>query len=909
MIERAGELATGARVLAEGGLLLIEGPAGIGKTTVLDALLAGTERTVLRARGAELERGLAFGLVRQLFERPLAADPGLRARVLTGAAAQAAAVVDPTASASAPAAPEAVRHALTWLTANLAEEAPLVLALDDLGWSDPASLAWVLHLARRLPDLPLAVLATWRTADPLSDEDALDRLRDEPAATVVRPAPLTDAGVAALVRRRLGGAGDDVCLACARATGGNAFLVEELLRVLADRPGVDAASVRPESVARSVHRRLAQLPEAAEKAAQACAVLGDDAELRHVEAVAGLGRAAAVDGIDALAGAGILAPGRPLRFLHPLVRTAVYGRMPEQARAQAHADAARLLAAEGADDQRVATHLLAAPPAGEERWAAVLARAGTAALGRGAPAEAARLLERALEEPPPVADRPALLLELGRAEVRLQRPEGGDRLRAVADGDGPPRLRAIAVGELTARRLFLGLAPDFDRLERARAALGPEDADLSSQLAATAITAGYLLDRDGTAAATETVALARGVAGTTPAQRLLLAAHAYHLFATGAESAGTCAALAGRALEGGDIVRAFPEAGPVGMAVLVLALTGHPDAARDAIETGLAVAREQGSEGAFAVWSMTDCYRGWLVGELVEAEAAGRSALAASAALPLTAKGASGYLARVLAERGDLAGAAALVEPLVGGATLVDVLATASLAGVRLAQARLGEAADLAADVGRALAARGSADHPGVPWRLLRAGALAAQGDDAAAGALIAEQWVATERLDFPRLTALTERTQGLVERDATLLATAAERFAAAGIRLEQARTLLDLGALLRRGKQRADAREPLRAALDLADRCGATALVDRAHEELAATGAKPRRVRLSGVDALTPSELRVAHMAVEGLGNRDIAQALFVSRRTVETQLGSAYRKLDIASRDGLAAALAVSA
>jgi DNA-binding CsgD family transcriptional regulator len=127
----------------------------------------------------------------------------------------------------------------------------------------------------------------------------------------------------------------------------------------------------------------------------------------------------------------------------------------------------------------------------------------------------------------------------------------------------------------------------------------------------------------------------------------------------------------------------------------------------------------------------------------------------------------------------------------------------------------------------------------------------------------------------------------------------------AAPSRLEHARTLVELGAALRRDQQRAAAREPLRVGLDLAQRCGAERLASRAEEELRATGARPRRRELAGRDALTASERRVARMAAEGLSNPEIAQSLFVTIKTVEMHLGHAYRKLDVGSRAELAGVL----
>ena len=120
---------------------------------------------------------------------------------------------------------------------------------------------------------------------------------------------------------------------------------------------------------------------------------------------------------------------------------------------------------------------------------------------------------------------------------------------------------------------------------------------------------------------------------------------------------------------------------------------------------------------------------------------------------------------------------------------------------------------------------------------------------------------------------------------------------------------MTDLGASLRRGNRRAEARDIHRQALELAQRLRANPLADRAREELVATGARPRRLVLSGVDSLTPSERRIAAMAAEGLSNREIAQALFLTLRTVEMHLSNAFRKLDISSRTQLPAALASSA
>jgi DNA-binding CsgD family transcriptional regulator len=155
-----------------------------------------------------------------------------------------------------------------------------------------------------------------------------------------------------------------------------------------------------------------------------------------------------------------------------------------------------------------------------------------------------------------------------------------------------------------------------------------------------------------------------------------------------------------------------------------------------------------------------------------------------------------------------------------------------------------------------------------------------------------------------PRTIGIALRTIGVLqggEDGLRSLEEALEVLDGSPARLEQARTLVELGAALRRSNRRVEAREPLRAGLELADRCGATRLAEHARTELRATGARPRRAQLSGADALTPAERRVAGMAADGMSNPEIAQALFVTINTVEGHLRHVYQKLSISSRGQL--------
>jgi DNA-binding CsgD family transcriptional regulator len=196
-----------------------------------------------------------------------------------------------------------------------------------------------------------------------------------------------------------------------------------------------------------------------------------------------------------------------------------------------------------------------------------------------------------------------------------------------------------------------------------------------------------------------------------------------------------------------------------------------------------------------------------------------------------------------------------------------------------------------------------------LPWRSEAALAQLALGDHESAERLAEEELELARAFGAPRALGVALRAAGVVaggDRGASLLREAIDTFEHGGARLERARALADLGAMLRRRNRRTEARELLREALDAAHRAGAMPLADYAETELRATGARPRRVVLTGIDSLTASERRIVELASQGLSNREIAQTLFITARTVEGHLTSVFRKLRVQSRDELPAALA---
>ncbi|MER6123778.1 BTAD domain-containing putative transcriptional regulator [Streptomyces sp. NPDC001795] len=315
----------------ESGLVLIEGPAGIGKSRLLAELrrLADDHGVlVLHTRGSRREMEHGFGAVRRLLEDAVARSGD---RLPAGPAAPAAGVFGRHPDGGGPG-PDGftVLSGLYRIVVTLAAERPVLLCVDDLQWCDTASRHFLAYLARRLDGLPVLVAATVRTGEPDPDA-ALTELAQDPAAVRIHPEPLGAGSVAALVHRRLGEAADDTFTGtCHRTTAGNPLLLHLLLRALraagvrphADQVGT-VTELGPRAVSGLVLARLAELPPASATVARAIAVLGDGAELPAVAQLTGLSESAAAEAMAPLVRAEVIRDQYPLGFVHPIVADAV----------------------------------------------------------------------------------------------------------------------------------------------------------------------------------------------------------------------------------------------------------------------------------------------------------------------------------------------------------------------------------------------------------------------------------------------------------------------------------------------------------------------------------------------------------------------------------------------------------
>ena len=921
----------GDALSGRGGAVLLEGPVGIGKTTLLAAASARARDqgfAVLHGCADELETDAAWGVVIQLMGRSVDVDD---TDLFDGAAALARPLLTQGSTADDPAAdPFGVLHGLHWLTAALAERRPLLLVIDDVQWSDPLSLRFVHYLLRRVDGLRAAVLLARRTGDPTNEaaQALLDRIALGPSVTVRRVAPLAAELVEAMVRSDLPEADPALRTNVVEAVAGNPFLYREVVGALraerADPPanGADALKgLRLGHVRDSVRVRLGRLGADAARVAAATAVLGSGANSQRAAQLAGIDEPCTARAIDTLVAADILVTSPRLQFVHPIIREVVYADLGDARRRVEHMGAAEILHRNGAPAAEVAGQLLKADPS-SLRWAIDTLRAAAAeAYSSGAFERAATLLAHALAGERDPEARSRMLLELGRYEVASGSASAIERLQeALALVPRAPEHADIAwqLGDsLYGAGRFDDAAQAYERGLGlvADSALHDRDLIVEARLLAGLHTSSLLLGSpaEQTVARIETL-VSDPPAAPSLAERTVLAS-----------AVGACALgqqlhrsrvllLADRVLSGADSAEVLtrPLLEPVPSALI---MCDQYDRATGLLDDVIARAKRTGEIVAYASLLPIRAYALLCRGRLADAITDANDVLRLTDEAPPASRQALAPARLVLTlaalARGDLAEADRAIDVPdaadLWGATPLFGWYQHAVGHVHLTRGRFQAARDAFLDAGRAFEAGGGTGSF-CPWRSGAAQALHALGD-AAAHELVDTELRLARAFGSPRAIAISLRCQARlahdVERAVELLAEARELLDDSEADLERAGIEVEWGAALRRSGRRRDARTPLRQGMELARRIGARSVVATAAAELEATGARRPNLSTSGVDALTPSERRVARMAASGQTNREIAQALFVTRKTVEVHLTSAYRKLGITSRAELPARL----
>ena len=890
------------------GALLLTGEPGIGKSTLLAHAArqaAGQRLAVLRARGYESESAISFAGLADLLGPVLPlldTLPAPQARALAGALS----LGPPEPGGQFP-----VCAATLGLLAAAAEESPLLVVVDDVHWLDASSREAVLFAARRLRAEGIGLLLASRPVPERDGEYAGIRALALSALSFADAAGIFDGlapAATAMTRRRIY---DDAA--------GNPLGIRELCR--ADErygPPSGAPALPPDArLTRAIGQRLADLPDDTRSALLLVAVAEGTAADLVLRAVrhAGLGLAALAPAEEA----GLVTVGETrIRFRHPLMRSALYGAASAHARARAHACLAEVLAGEpgpAAADAR-AWHLAAARLPPDEETARLLDATGLRARRRGGYEEAARALEQAARFCAG-QERAVRLLRAARSWQLAGRTGRVGALLAQArplaeDPQLAGRIRHVdAFVRMWRQPPVAGLAG----LTEAAGDVARTDPRRAALMYADAAVACFMLGR-----------IAEALRLTRTAHELSRGGRSVDRTVTGVALAGALALTGHRAEATAELAAVRPaldaadplaQAQEYGHAAYICLWLDDDEQAAHWLDRLTRRAREAGTFGVLPQALAVAAELAFRRGRWAESVAFAHE----SVTLAVQSRQASLYsrhfVARMHGVQGRIAECLGEIDLITTTARRLGVACMApftdhSLGLVALAGGDAPAAIRALERVRDHPMVRETANPSVLPWAydLAEAYARAGRARDAqdllrAAGPLPGDAAPAWQH-------AVAERCRGL-------LATREEvdvRFAAAlgwhersGMPFERARTLLCLGERLRRGRQRAAARTPLRQAVDVFDRLGATAWASRTRQELTASGEAEARLTGTVVGAtagLTPQELQVAMTVARGATNSEAAAALFLSRKTVEYHLSNVYRKTRLQSRAELATLLA---
>ncbi|MFC7496131.1 MULTISPECIES: helix-turn-helix transcriptional regulator [unclassified Nocardioides] len=879
--------------------LVVTGEPGVGKTALLDDAVASVgDFHVLRARGLEAERHIPFGGLLQLLHPVLDRIddiPEPQAAALAGALA----LAEPAGSGDR----FTIGAAVLSLLCRYADEGPVAVVVDDLHAMDPPSAEALVFAARRLVADPVVFLGA------ACSPDADELVADLPSLPL---GGLDDHAAAALVERVAGPVPPTLLEPLLRVGGGNPLALVELagddLVALATDPEELPRRV-PDAVSSSFSRRLARLRPDTRSALLVAAVCGGDPQVTaNACAALGLDPGALAEAEDV----GLVEVGmREVSFRHALLRATAYSRASVSERRAAHRAVADVLPVD--DVGRRAWHLAETVWQPDAEIADMLAEAGRQAVDRRAYSVASGAFERSAHLSPDHVARNERLLAAAEAAWSAGL---GERALALLDehahrcSDDRERVRELALrGAVAARTGRLAEARDLLQ----RAAGLTTDPSERTILLADAVHASFFL-----AGAPAAAAIARELRALAPSVDVP-AARALGLIATGMASILTGDAAAGvedlRAAV--PVIDACPglRADPDRLSCLMLvplflrtssdgrALRDLVDEVRGEAAVGALpavltyVARDQATTSAWAEAAANYAESVRLAEETGQVT---ERLMSLAGLCWLEARQGKEQAARQHA-------ADVLDAPDAIHVHLAEAWARFALGDLELALGSPEAALERLGELVALLERHGMADVDLVPGPEL-VEALLRTGAEAEARSVAASYHVAAEAKGQPWARARAARALGHLADEADLdsVFCRALKFHDETLdRFERARTLLAYGERLRRCARRVDARQPLREALQHFEELGAGLWATRASAELAATGETVRHRDVGPRSALTPQELQVCLLLVEGRTTREAAAALFLSPKTVEYHLRKVYTKLGVGSRRELAEAL----
>ena len=904
-----------------GRLLLIEGAAGLGKTTVLSAIRQVAQsrgRQVARARGSELECDYPWSLARQLFESLLEGSGGV---AITPASKLAYEFVLSGQQPDTPAgeySEYSLIHSFSWLVCDLTAEADVALLIDDLHWADLASLRLLAYLAARLEELPFVIVAAARPAVERS-RYLISLLVDSPTGDVRRLQPLSPEAAHLYLRALTGdGMARGIAERCEDLAQGNPFLLRELGRQIAlsaaEHRDPDLLSTRFPEIERYVRLQLDRVSPYAMTVVQGLAVLEEGATADHVAAMVDLPVAEVLDLLSALQqGELVRSEDSPENFMmaHPIYSAAVYNTLPPNDRAELHIRAAEILL-KGDDIEKAAAHLIRVPPGYPDfDVSPVLDKATALSLSRGAVDGAVAYLRRRLLDETGEARR-EILSRLAFAELMVDSAAATQHLTAALSLEQTAEERAelslalagvkfLASGhpgeaaEILATTLTRssGLTISTERSLQAWLLLMTQLAPLSDSRRALAEELGRF-ESDPTA-------------GGLMLDAVLALTHAH------GNRRPEALRLALRATADESLLMHPLAESPLSCAWIALLACDAPQLP-DRIDRAVSYAIKNGS---LRSQLPSKTYRGALMlaqGHLEDARLDLQSSWEAAATYGAGATSyrfIGSYLLQTLVSQDKLAEADAVVKVIrEADATMPRFVDGDGELEYLLARDRIDDAFTLVDVIERDCRAYGVRNPLQCDWQGYLIRCLHHRGRDEEAVQVAADYVARAHEWGTDRAVGRALRIASIAQPAATQLEMLCQSTTAllrSEARFELAQARIAYGDALRRARRFDDARSELQAGLEAAESCGSDGLKQQAVATLRMIGARPVVGTNLGVGALTPGELRVAELASKGLSNREIAQNLFVTVKTVELHLSKAFRKLGIARRRDLPGALGI--